>query len=95
MRTLTILTLALAVSLATAPAFAAGQKLPGTGQRHCHKHLQSNAEKLRANFSSLDADRDGLLTKGESGLRNTDRMCFYKLDRNHDHRLSLEELGGS
>ena len=95
MRTLTILALAFALNLTTTAVFAAGQERPGAGPRHCHKYLQTNAEKLRANFRSLDANHDGLLTERESGLKNIDRMCFDKFDRNHDRRLSIDELGKS
>jgi hypothetical protein len=94
MRASNLFALALAMSLTAATVFAAGQERPGADQRHCHKYLQTNAEKLRANFSSLDADHDSLLTKQESGLKNRDRMCIDKLDRNHDHRLSIDELAG-
>lgn len=92
MRTSHLFALALALSLTTTTVFAAGQERPGADQRHCHKYQQTNADRLKANFSSLDADRDDLLTKQESGLKNRDRRCFDKLDRNHDHRLSVDEL---
>ena len=92
MRTIHILTLAIVMSLTTTPVFAKGQDRPGADRRHCQNHLQGNVEKLKTNFETLDTNHDGVLTVKESGLKHAARMCFRRLDRDHDRRLSTGEL---
>lgn len=92
MRTFHVLSLAILMSVTATAVLAKGQEYPGTHKRYCQKHLKANADMLRAHFDALDANHDGLLTRKESGLNNASRRCFYRLDRDHDRRLSVSEL---
>ena len=92
MRTFHILALAIIMSLTATTVSARGQERPGADKRYCQKYLQANAEKLKATFDMLDVNHDGLLTKKESNLKNASRKCFDRLDRDHDHKLSVSEL---
>lgn len=92
MRYLNILVITVAISLASTAVFAKGQARPGADKRYCQKHLRINAEKLKADFQTLDTNHDGALTKQESKLKHLSRMCFDKLDRDGNKVLSAEEL---
>lgn len=92
MRYFTIFAIALMIGTTSTAALAKGQARPGADKRYCQKHLHINAEKLQANFQTMDANHDGALTKQESMLKNVSRMCFDKLDRDGNKVLSMEEL---
>lgn len=92
MRYVTLLAITLMIGITSTAALAKGQIRPGADKRHCQKHLRINAEKLQADFQTLDINHDGALTKQESKLKNLSRMCFDKLDRDGNKVLSAEEL---
>lgn len=92
MRYLNILAITIMMSVTATAVIAKGQAHPGADKRHCQKHLLANAEKLKADFQSLDINHDGALTRQESKLKNLSRMCFDKLDRDGNKVLSTEEL---
>ncbi len=93
MRYFTVLAITLMISVTSTAVLAKGQSRPGADKRYCQKHLRINAEQLKANFQTLDANHDGVLTKQESKLKNLSRMCFDKLDRGGNKVLSTEEVG--
>ena len=95
MKTSTSLTL-IAAALVAVPALAQMPDKPmGWGQSQDRSDV---AAKIKARFAALDADRDGAVTKAETGAMRDKRMAdmrdqhFKAMDSNSDAMISRAEF---
>lgn len=84
-RTVSALTLVLALSAAGAPADASPQFQPGAEQRQA----------LQARWQAADADQDGYIDRAEAQALPPIAQRFDQLDADGDGKLTTEEMRGS
>jgi len=87
------------ILLVAAPALALGSPAHGQVPAPAKQLSRTDlAKRLDAQFSAVDANRDGVITKAEfeaaqlRGLQQRIASQFKQLDTNHDGQLSLQEF---
>jgi len=83
----------LSVLASVGGVYAKGQ--PNPHQREvsrCNHDAHVAAEKLTAQFGSVDSNQDGLLDKNETSAVQIAARCFRHLDSNNDGVLNTIEL---
>jgi len=83
----------LSVLASIGSVYAKGQ--PNLHQREvsrCNHDAHVAAEKLKAQFTSVDSNQDGSLEQRETDAVRIAARCFRHLDRNNDGKLSAVEL---
>ena len=83
----------ISIVMSSSAALAKGQLSQGIKkQRQCREQAVEIARHLSLDFSTIDENSDGQLTRNETGSKIARQACFKHLDRNRDGKLSEAEL---